>query len=126
MRKNTPYRPTEWEWLKLRLEVHSLLNRGSEYCEMFEFDQEIPISCRIQSSSIDRMVSRKMPRKEQLVCYRSWARSVKRHVEEILAGLPVLRREFDPDRHLVVEIMRDYGTGAYRFCSLRGKHVHWH
>jgi hypothetical protein len=125
MRKDTPYNVTEWEWLKLQLQVRALLKQGSEHGESFEFDQGAPICCRVYCSSIERMLNSKVSRKQQLICYRSWARGVKQDVEEVLANLPVLKREFDPDGDVIVEIMCDYGTGAYRVCALKGKHVEW-
>ncbi len=126
MRKDTLCNPTEWEWLKQKLEVRSLVRRGSDYAEVFHFDGDPAICCRIHSSSVQKMASSKLPRSEQLVCFQSWARSVKREIEEVLRPLPVLRQDFDFNRDLVIEIMHDYGTGATLVCSLKGDHVEWH
>ena len=126
MRKDTPYNPTEWEWLKQKLEVRSLLRRGSDYAEVFQFDGDPAICCRIHSSSVQKMASSKLPRSEQLACFQSWVRSVKREIEDALRSLAVLRQDFDFGRDLAVEIMHDYGAGATVVCTLRGEHVEWH
>lgn len=72
------------------------------------------------------MVDKDMSRDEQLYYYKTWVSSVLSKIEKQLSRLPSLQSRFDPKRDLVVEILYDYGKGAYRICEFKNDQVTWH
>lgn len=123
---SAPYRVTEVEWLQLRLDVMALKGRGTEYAESFEVSAGGTIRCIIGSKSAESMIDRGLSRDEQLYYYKTWLASVTSRVEAEVARLPELRKTFEAQRDLSVEILYSYGKGAYEICAFEKGAVRWH
>jgi len=80
--KNVPYLVTEWEWLKVKLNLGSLMRQGKMRREMFNFVDPSTVICAIYSSPTVHLVDSKTSREDQLTYYSSWNDSIKKIVHE--------------------------------------------
>jgi hypothetical protein len=126
MKKDTPYTITEWDWLKVRLQLHAVWIRSTMYAVDFDFDREDGrLGCLIYGKHASTMVRERATHKEQLEYYRGWVQMEKDFIRKILKGLPVLRRELQLERDVVFLIMDNYGMGSIPICQIVGRKVVW-
>ena len=127
MKRDTPFTVTEWDWLKLQLEMYSIEHRSEMYSVLFNFqsDKQGRIICMIYGKHADTMVENKAAKKEQLEYYKSWVRVEKQQIKKALKALPVLRREFNVDKDVVFRIMHHYGMGWSVICEFVEKKIEW-
>lgn len=49
----------------------------------------------------------------------------KRNIKEIIEKLPELKSDFDFDKNIKFQILKDYGTGSSLICEIIGTDFKW-
>jgi hypothetical protein len=139
MWKNSPRTITNWEWLRLRLELYALRARSQAYsvdflliskfnAPLFEscgLGTSAQLACRIFAEQTLEMVDRKAPRAKQLEYYRDWAHAEGAQIQNILDEVRIEPRDFSIQRDVGFVIMYSYGMGGFPVCSITQKRVRW-
>lgn len=125
--KEAKYNVSEWEWLKLQLEIYALKYKSEMYSVLFDFTsgKRYKIICKIFSKHAYTMIANKTARAEQLEYYEDWAEKEKQVIKEILNSLPILKKTIDLNKDVEYQIMYSYGMGASLICAFKNKKVDW-
>jgi hypothetical protein len=127
MNKDVPFTVTEWEWLKLQLEIRTIRSEtASLWIKRFNFDDENgKVICLIWCDTARKMVNKKASRDEQISFYETWVSSEQLIFKETLQTLPTLREQFNIEKDLVFQILFDYGMGSSLICEYRSGEFIW-
>jgi hypothetical protein len=120
MNKDTPYPVTEWDWFKLHLSLYSVMGRGEANPVRYMFDDESGIvTCSLFAKPA------KLRQNELLELLRQRIQFERLMIYEILKTIPILSREFQIEKHVIFQILEDYGTGSTLVCSVKNNEFVW-
>ena len=117
---------SEWEWLKLKLEMLALHEKAPACTLGFSFDDQTgKITCSFWYEVTVQLVQARASQEEQLSYYETWVTNAKYQINRVLQTIPVLSTEFDVDRDVEYEVLYDYGMGATLVCRFSANGVYW-
>jgi hypothetical protein len=137
MDKNSPYRVTEWEWIKLKCAIYSariqskmmsveyLFRDSPKSFRLYHVVETVEVVCKLHGEPIQDLVGRGASREEQLKLYRDWVAAEKQQFGDIVAALPVLSAQLNVEQHVAFVIMHSHGMGALPLCTFVGDQITW-
>ena len=118
---------TEWDWLKLSLDVLGLRSRGNYVSIHYQFDDtERTITCLIHWSWSDTVKKEKVSREKNFEVYLGWYKSQVQQINKIMERLPQMKASFDFNKHFSLRMMQETpGMSPNMICAITGDDVSW-
>jgi len=122
------FQVTEWDWLKLQLDVVALKSRGNYVSKLYHFnDDKRTITCSVYLSDLQEERTRQVSRQEDLETYMDWLRSEQMIISKLMERLPKMQSSFDFKKQFVLEILQERpgGMSPHMICRIEGDEVIW-
>jgi len=118
---------TEWDWLKLSLDVLGLRSKGNYVSTHYQFDDTArTITCLIHWSWSDNAKKEKVSREKNLEVYLGWYKSQVQQIKQIMERLPQMKASFDFNKHFILKMLQETpGMSPNLICRFEGNKVVW-
>lgn len=121
------FKVTEWDWLKIQLDLEALKSRGNYVSKHYCFDDDNrTITCSISWKYSKEEKTEKVLKRENLEVYMGWLKAEQMIIKKIMEPLSNMRTSFNLKKHFILEMLQETpGMSPNLICQIKGDEITW-